>query len=122
MQLLDDFKRVFGFTEDQQVADLLGKHQTTVSKWRVSGEIPAKAEKEMRELLAQKSQYPQGVDKFRQAADNTQPPRISEQLTGYSPEVKWAADYIELKVTGKTPEERFKIIEEIVEDIRRKLN
>lgn len=53
---------------------------------------------------------------------NKQPtPAINEQLIGYySPEVRLAADYLEVKVKGKTPEERLRIVEEIMADIRNK--
>jgi len=51
---------------------------------------------------------------------NEQPQTISDQLEGYSPEVKLAADYFEVKLRGKTAEERLKFVEEIMEDVRRK--
>lgn len=47
-----------------------------------------------------------------------QPDQIAEQHHGYSPEVKLAADYLEVKVKGKTPAERLKAVEEIMEQIR----
>lgn len=40
MKLLDEFKQKMGFREDQEVAAYLGKHKSTVSKWRDSGELP----------------------------------------------------------------------------------
>lgn len=49
------------------------------------------------------------------------PPTISEQIgEGYSPEVKLMADYLEVKVGGKTREERLAIVEEIMADLREK--
>lgn len=47
--------------------------------------------------------------------------KILEKLAGYSPEVRLAADYMEMKVKGKTPEERLRCIEEIMDQIRDKL-
>jgi hypothetical protein len=40
MKLLDEFKQKMGFREDQEVAAYLGKHKSTVSKWRDSGDLP----------------------------------------------------------------------------------
>lgn len=54
MQLLDDVKKAYGIAEDQQVAVLLGKGKSTISKWRASGEIPARAEKQLRKLLSER--------------------------------------------------------------------
>lgn len=51
MQLIDDVKKKLGFTDDIELAHHLGKHKSTVSKWRVSGEVPAKAEKELIKIL-----------------------------------------------------------------------
>lgn len=51
MQLIDDIKKKLGFVDDVELANYLKKHKTTVSKWRVSGEIPAKAEKELIKIL-----------------------------------------------------------------------
>lgn len=50
-----------------------------------------------------------------------QPLTIAEQIgEGYGPEVKVLADYLEVKVKGKTPEERLKFVEDIMADIRAK--
>lgn len=51
MQLIDDVKKKLGFSDDIELANYLKKHKSTVSKWRVSGEIPAKAEKELIKIL-----------------------------------------------------------------------
>jgi transcriptional regulator with XRE-family HTH domain len=46
---------------------------------------------------------------------------IAEQIgDGYSPEVKLMADYLEVKVRGKTREERLAMIEEMMAEIRDK--
>lgn len=48
-----------------------------------------------------------------------QPLTIAEQIgEGYGPEVKLMADYLEVKIKGKTAEERLQIVEEIMADIR----
>lgn len=48
-----------------------------------------------------------------------QPLTIAEQIgEGYGPEVKLMADYLEVKIKGKTPEERLQIVEEIMAEIR----
>lgn len=50
-----------------------------------------------------------------------QPLTVAEQIgEGYGPEVKLAADYLEVKLKGKTAEERLKIVEEIMAEIREK--
>jgi transcriptional regulator with XRE-family HTH domain len=62
-------------------------------------------------------------EKYRQYAKTIepQPVTISEQLHGYSPEVRIAADYLEVKVKGKTAEERMAFIEEIMDEIRQRI-
>lgn len=53
--------------------------------------------------------------------ENIQPLTIAEQIgEGYGPEVKLMADYLEVKIKGKTAEERLQIVEEIMEQIRNK--
>lgn len=49
--LIERAKKHFHVTEDGELALKLGKHPTTVSKWRSAGKIPAKAEKEILQLL-----------------------------------------------------------------------
>ncbi len=50
-----------------------------------------------------------------------QPQTIAEQIgPGYGPEVKLVADYLEVKIKGKTAEERLRVVEEIMADIRNK--
>jgi transcriptional regulator with XRE-family HTH domain len=50
-----------------------------------------------------------------------QPKTIAERIgSGYFPEVKLIADYMDVKFKGKTSEERLKIVEDIMEDIRQK--
>jgi phage repressor protein C with HTH and peptisase S24 domain len=53
VQLLEDVKKTLGFTEDIQIAVLLGKDKSTISKWRSSGKIPAQAEKELKKILSE---------------------------------------------------------------------
>ena len=49
------------------------------------------------------------------------PQTIAEAIgNGYSPEVKLAADYMDVKFKGKTAEDRLTIIEEIMAEIRAK--
>ena len=49
------------------------------------------------------------------------PKTIAEQIgPGYGPEVKLVADYLEVKIKGKTAEERLRIVEEIMEQVRSK--
>ncbi len=49
------------------------------------------------------------------------PQTIFEQIgPGYGPEVKLMADYLEVKIKGKTAEERLRIVEELMADIRSK--
>jgi hypothetical protein len=53
--------------------------------------------------------------------EKERPLTIAEQIgPGYGPEVKLMADYLEVKIKGKTAEERLKIVEEIMEQIRSK--
>jgi transcriptional regulator with XRE-family HTH domain len=53
--------------------------------------------------------------------DQFKTPTIAEQIgEGYGPEVKLMADYLEVKIKGKTAEERLQIVEEIMEQIRNK--
>jgi hypothetical protein len=51
LQLLDLMKIIYALGEDQEVAKLLKREKSTVSKWRTAGKIPAQAEKEIRSLL-----------------------------------------------------------------------
>jgi phage repressor protein C with HTH and peptisase S24 domain len=51
MQLLDEVKKLFNFTDDVELARYLKKDKSTISKWRTSGEIPAKAERELEKIL-----------------------------------------------------------------------
>ena len=53
MQLIDCVKKICGLSDDQQLAEMLGKDKSTISKWR-SGGIPAKAERELKKILAEK--------------------------------------------------------------------
>jgi hypothetical protein len=55
MQILDEIKEKFGISELQEIAQLLGKDPSTISKWLSSGEIPAKAERELKLLLIGKN-------------------------------------------------------------------
>lgn len=50
-----------------------------------------------------------------------QPLTIAEQIgPGYGTEVKLMADYLEVKIKGKSAEERLRIVEEIMEQVRSK--
>lgn len=63
---------------------------------------------------------PHGIEKYRTVAANSDTtPRISEQLEGYSREVRIAADYMEVKLEGKTAEERMRYMEEFLETIKK---
>ena len=53
MQLIDRAIKVLGCTDDSGLAKRLGKDKSTISKWRSSGAIPAKAEKELLELIGE---------------------------------------------------------------------
>jgi len=62
-----------------------------------------------------------GTGKIRILPDieEKRPLTIAEQIgEGYAPEVKLMADYLEVKLQGKTREERLKAVEEIMADIR----
>lgn len=49
------------------------------------------------------------------------PQTVAEQIgEGYRPEVKLVADYLEVKVKGKTSEEILRMVEELMADIRSK--
>lgn len=49
MQSVDGAKKTLGIVEDKELAELLGKHPSAVSKWRKGG-IPAQVERELRKL------------------------------------------------------------------------
>lgn len=51
MQLIDRAIKVLGCSDDTGLAKKLGKDKSTISKWRTSGAIPAKAERELLELM-----------------------------------------------------------------------
>lgn len=52
---VDELKRLFGFTEDQELAPIFDlKDRSTVSKWRKNGAVPASIEKKTREMLGDK--------------------------------------------------------------------
>jgi hypothetical protein len=52
MQLIEELKKKFHLRDDKDVAALLEKDKSTVSKWRSSGEIPPRVEKEIKRLLS----------------------------------------------------------------------
>jgi len=106
MKSVDDLKRLFGVREDQELADIFKRSPGAVSNWRKTG-VPASIERRADELLKERGEIPQ-----------TQ--TVSEQLEGLSPEIKLLADYLEVKLKGKTAEERLKYVEEVMEEIRRK--
>lgn len=61
------------------------------------------------------------IQKALNITETEQPTTIAEQIgEGYAPEVKLMADYLEVKIKGKTAEERLKIVEEIMAEIRSK--
>lgn len=64
--------------------------------------------------------YPHGTDKFKQYAAAAQQQRISEQLTGYSPEIRMICDSAEIAVEGRTPEERLQFVVEIMNEINKR--
>lgn len=49
--------------------------------------------------------------------DPAQPTKISEQLIGFSPDIKLIADSIEIQVQGKTAAERAEFIKGVMEQI-----
>lgn len=48
----DELLKLFGFTEDKQLSELLGKKsQSVVSNWRKAGKVPADVEIRCRDML-----------------------------------------------------------------------
>lgn len=55
MQVLEEIKQALGIRDDIELAKLLGKDKSTVSKWRSSGKIPASVERELNKILFNKN-------------------------------------------------------------------
>jgi SOS-response transcriptional repressor LexA len=56
MNFLDEFKKLMGYAEDLEVARLLGKDKSTISKWRTNG-VPAAAERQLKKILEESGRY-----------------------------------------------------------------
>lgn len=69
MHLLEEVKGLCGVTSDQQLAKLLHKDRSTITKWRSSGEIPAKIERDLQNLARALFEDPGELKKFHHAAD-----------------------------------------------------
>jgi len=69
MKLLEEVKGLCGFTEDQQLAELLRKDKSTISKWRSSGQIPPRMERDLGNLSRALFEDPTELKRIQSAAD-----------------------------------------------------
>jgi hypothetical protein len=110
------------FKHQYEVADALGFKRVAFSE-RKKRNSPPIAEIELfchKEFINPDFVFKGHGDVF-VAEVKQQPQTIAEQIGfGYGPEVKLMADYAEVKLKGKTAEERLQIVEEIMEQIRSK--
>ena len=90
---------------ETKLAEMAGVYQNTVNRF-LSGKT-----KRLDLELTTKLQTALGIAE--------KPQTIAEQIgEGYGPEIKLLADYVEVKVQGKTAEERLKFVEDVMADIR----
>lgn len=90
---------------EKKLGDMVGLYQNKVHRI-VTGQT-----KKLDIISIRKMQEALGI--------TDQPQTIAEQIgEGYGPEVKLLADYLEVKVKGKTAEERLQFVEDIMADIR----
>lgn len=108
METADTLRIKFDCKDDAALGALFGRTGGAVSVWRKKG-LPASIEKRAAELMKGRGMV------------EAQPTTIAEQIgEGYAPEVKLMADYLQVKIEGKSREERLIIIEDIMADIRSK--
>ena len=115
-KVIDALRKHYGDLKVGEFAAMLGIGASTVSTWANRDSLDM-------DLVFRKCK---GVSySFLETAEGEmfvtgeQPTTIAEQIgPGYGPEVKLAADYIQMRIEGKTRAERLEIIDQIMADIR----
>jgi len=119
-EVVDRLQIVSGKTKEQQIAVLLGFKKDTFAARKSRGSLPVK---EIQIACASNGwsyDWVMSGEGEMFVVPQKQPQTVSGQLEGLSPEIKLIADYLEVKLRGKSAEERLKYIEEIMEEIRNK--
>lgn len=119
-QIIHRIMEITGLRHEYQVAELLGFKRVAFSERKKRNSVPVTEIK----LFCHKESinvnwvlYGEGEKHVRDETTATVAEQIGE---GYTPEVKIMADYLEVRLEGKTRAERLQVIDEIMEDIRKR--